>query len=83
VAIRRIVGGVLAAAAIAGGVGLVSAPTAAAQPRQCGTLIGVVSAWYDQYNYSYDNYGANDSRTVYAGHQMAQAQMRAAGAGCY
>ncbi len=82
-AIRRIVGGVLAAAAIAGGVGLISAPTAAALPRQCGTLISVVSSWYDQWQYSEVNYGENDSRTVYASQQYAKAVVRADGAGCY
>ena len=81
--IRRIVGAVLAAAAIAGGVGLVSAPDAAALPRQCGTLIDVVSSWYDQWQYSEANYGANDSRTVYASQQYAAAVVRADGANCY
>ena len=82
-AIRRIVGGVLAAAAIAGGVGFVSAPTAAALPRQCGTLINEVSSWYDQWQYSEANYGADDSRTVYASQQYGKAVVRADGAGCY
>ncbi len=81
--IRRIVGAVLAAAAIAGGVGLVSAPDAAALPRQCGTLINVVSSWYDQWQYSEANYGVNDSRTVYASQQYAAAVVRADGANCY
>jgi hypothetical protein len=83
VAIRQIVGGALAAAAIAGGVGLVSAPNAAALPRGCGTLINVVSSWYDQWQYSEANYGTDDSRTVYASKQYAAAVVRADGAGCY
>jgi hypothetical protein len=60
VAIRRIVCRIATAFTVAGGLGLASAPIAAALPRLCGTLIGVVSSWYDQWQYSDDHYGTDD-----------------------
>jgi hypothetical protein len=50
--IRRMIGGVLAAAAVASGVGLIAAPTAQALPQRCGVLIRNVGFWRNQYNYA-------------------------------
>ena len=80
--IRRIVGSALMVAALAGGVGIVAAPSAAALPRQCGTLITVVESWHNQYEWSLSAYGADDSRTQYADQQATKALARQINAGC-
>jgi hypothetical protein len=80
--IRRIVGTALAAAALAGAVGVAVAPNAAAQPRQCSRYITVVESWHDQYEWSMATYGANDSRTQYADQQATKALARQINAGC-
>jgi hypothetical protein len=82
VVIRRIVGSAMAAAALAGGVGVLAAPNAAALPIQCGSLINVVQSWHQQWEYDVANYGENDSRTLYADQQATKAFARQINAGC-
>jgi hypothetical protein len=80
---RSALASLLAAVALACGTGIIAAPTAAAKPNaSCGRYIQSVRAWNDQYHYSADNYGLNDSRTWYALDQYSQAEDRAAAAGC-
>ena len=81
--IRRVVGGVLAAGAIASGVGVLAAPTAAAKPRQCGNLINVVQQYYNVATYYEAVYGASAPGTVSAWKQYGAAVVNADAAGCY
>lgn len=78
--VRRIVGNALVAAVLAGGVGTVLAPDAAARPRVCGNLIGRVQHAYDRAVFDDNLYGESSS--------ISQAAWRAYGvavvdAGCY
>ncbi|GLP74290.1 hypothetical protein TUM20983_14000 [Mycobacterium antarcticum] len=81
--IRRIVGGMLAAGAIAGGAGLVAAPTAAALPRQCGQLINAQQSAFRQWQYLSVTYGSDSSRAQAADRAQVIALARADAAGCY
>jgi hypothetical protein len=60
-AIRRIVGGLPAAAAIASRVGLVAAPTAAAMPRRCAVLIDRHQSAFRQWVSMKSMHGENSS----------------------
>ena len=84
--IRRVVGGVLAAGAIASGVGVLAAPTAAALPKgggQCPHNIDVVSHNYDVATMYESLYGANAAGTVSAWKQYGAAVANADAHGCY
>jgi hypothetical protein len=73
----------LAAAALAGGVGIVAAPTAAAKPRQCGALISQVRRSYNAATVNEAVYGADAAQTISAWQQYGAAADAAATSGCY
>jgi hypothetical protein len=81
--IRRIVGGALVAAAIASGVGIVAAPTAAARPRQCAQLISTQQSAFRQWQYMSVTYGSESAGAQAADRAQVIAMARADAAGCY
>jgi hypothetical protein len=82
VVIRRIVGGVLAVAAIASGVGLLAAPTAAAMPRRCAVLIDQHQSAFRQWVFAKSTYGENSPRAQAADRAQVIALARIDAAGC-
>jgi hypothetical protein len=80
--IRRITACALAAAALAGGVGLVAAPNAAAKPKSCTLLWNSQNGAQDQWLFYRDNYGASDKRTIAAQAVYQNAINKTVAAGC-
>jgi hypothetical protein len=80
--IRRIVGGALAAAAIASGVGVLAAPTAAAMPQRCGVLIQQHQSAFRQWVFAKSTYGENSPRAQAADRAQVIALARVSNAGC-
>lgn len=70
--IRRIAGGALTLAVIAGG-GVALAPSAFALPRQCDVLVGYENYWWNQYM---------QTNSSYAAAQFNQAAINSVRAGC-
>jgi hypothetical protein len=62
--IRRIVGSALAVAALAGAVGILAAPDAAARPKSCAALVNATDSWQNEWLYDVHQYGANDKITL-------------------
>ena len=81
--IRRIVGGVLAAGAIASGVGILASPTAAALPRVCDRLIPNVQSAVANWQYMNETYGPDSAGTQAAYRLQTIAMARADAAGCF
>jgi len=81
--LRNLCVSALAAVALAGGVGILSAPTAAAKPRQCGALISQVRRSYDAATINEAVYGPNASQTISAWQHYGAAAESAAVNGCY
>jgi hypothetical protein len=80
--VRRITACVLAATALAGGMGLVAVPTAAAQPKSCVLLHNSVNGAQDEWLFYRDNYGNNDPKTKAALAVYQRAIDKAVAAGC-
>jgi hypothetical protein len=80
--IRRIVGTVLAAAALAGAVGVAIAPNAAAQPRSCVLLHDSVNDAQDQWLFYRTNYGDGDKKTIATRAAYVNAINKAVADGC-
>jgi hypothetical protein len=84
VVVGRLVANALAAAALAGGVGIAAAQNAAAQPDpQCGVLVVVTSQAQEHAGFLQKKLGADDFRTKQAWDVYTQAYERADAAGCY
>lgn len=79
---RRVVATALAAAALAGGVGLVAAPNAAAQPKSCVLLHNSVNGAQDEWLFDREQYGDGAKITVAARAVYQRAIDRAVAAGC-
>ena len=80
--IRRIAASALAAAAMAGGVGMLAAPDAAAQPKSCVLLHNSVNGAQDEWLLDRNQYGDNDRRTQAARAVYQQAINKAVAGGC-
>jgi hypothetical protein len=79
--IRRIVSGVLATAVIAGG-GITLAPSAFAQPRQCGYFVDATDTYWDMYVANVNVYGSGAFPTLMAFNDYYSAYGRQLRAGC-
>ncbi|KLO34144.1 hypothetical protein ABW17_26825 [Mycobacterium nebraskense] len=80
--IRRIVGTALAAAALAGGVGLVAAPDAAAKPKSCTLLWNSQNGAQDEWLLMREQYGDSDKKTIAARAVYQRAIDKTVAAGC-
>lgn len=80
--IRRIVGAGLAAGALAGGLSLIAAPDATAQPKSCVLLHNSVNGAQDEWLWYRGQYGDGDKRTVAARAVYVNAINKAVAAGC-
>jgi hypothetical protein len=80
--IRRITACALAAAALAGGVGLVAAPNAAAKPKSCTLLWNSQNGAQNQWLFYRDNYGPDDKKTIAAQAVYQAAINKTVAAGC-
>jgi hypothetical protein len=79
--IRRIVSGILATGVIAGG-GIALAPSAFAQPRQCGVYVNDTDYYWNVYTINANYYGAGAFPTVMAFNDYYSAYGRQLRAGC-
>jgi hypothetical protein len=80
--IFRIVGTALAAAALAGAVGVAVAPNAAAQPKSCVLLHNSVNGAQDEWLFYRDSYGDGDKKTIAARAVYVAAINKAVAGGC-
>ena len=80
--IRRITACALAAAALAGGVGILAAPNAAAQPKSCTLLWNSQNGAQDEWLFYREQYGDSDKKTVAARAVYVAAINRTVAAGC-